>query len=301
MALKLSLADFITLNHDGEFVKSDCTTDALNRFMTKDEKAVREELRSDRTGKGRHRVKLFLTPACKLRCTQKGIVPLNDLKSQNAPTSSMKTILIPWLLKMLNDEETHEQVIAYIEEKFDDVFFSSDKCGRVCQRLEDPDDIIHDDPDVAIKTFFAMCNAMNPSIATEGKCDIVRATEDGIIAEFNPLPEHLTVGRARGKFYKMFPTSSDNVPINAIKALVYLSNRDLLVYHGRKHIRSVPFHEISNTVFGMSNKSKEELQRIKNDPLCAAAGEKSVALVDMLLAGEKTNEIIKRLSQRSAK
>ncbi|AKA63269.1 NSP2 [Rotavirus I] len=301
MALKLSLSDFVTRNDDGNFIPSDLSGEPLSRYMTKDEKSVRDDLKAEKGPRGKIRVKLFLMQSCKLRRTQKGIVPLNELKSGNNPTSTLKALFTPWLLNLLNDEETQEQVIAYMEDKFEDIFVSSDKLARVCLRLEDKDDVIHTDPELAVKTFFCMCNAMNSTIATEGKCEIIRATEDGIIVKFDPLPENFTVGKSKGTFYKMFPVNKDTIPVQAFKALSYVSGRDIIMYHGRGHVRTVPFNEILGCVYGLSNKSKDDLIKIKSDPLCSASGEKMVAIADMLISGEKPQEILRRVTVRTQK
>nr|WBV74315.1 NSP2 [Bat RVJ-like rotavirus BtSY2] len=291
MSLSVSLADFITKTEDG-YVASDTSCEALDRFVTKEEKQLKDKYYNPESNRSEIRKQLFLLPSCKKRLTQKGVVPVKELRSGVPIPAATRKLITDWLLEMFNDDEANEQIEKHILEKFPDVLCSADKISRVAQRLEDPSDLIHSA--VSFQTLAATFLACNSTIATEGACTIVRATEDAIICKFEPIPEHLAITRARSTFYKAFPVTKNEPMIYGIKAMSGLSGRDFIMNHGHGHLRTVPFIEIAGAIRSFSKKSKEEINKIRSDPLTPNAGERFLSMLDMLFQGEKIDDIIKR-------
>nr|WBV74304.1 NSP2 [Bat RVJ-like rotavirus BtSY1] len=292
MSSSVSLSDFIVKTEDG-WMPSDTACEALDRFTTKEEKALKDEYYKQGSDRQSLRLKLFMTPACKKRMTQKGVVPVRELRSGSQIPSAVKRMITSWLLEMFNDEDNGETVEEYVTKKFPDILISSDKLSRLAQRLEDKEDLIHES--VGFQSLAAAANATNSTIATEGKCDVVRATEDAIIAKFTPIPEHLVIGKNRGIFYKAFPVKKDEPMIYGVKALSGLSSRDFIMNHGHGHLRTIPYGEIPDAIRSFARKSRDEISRIRSDPLTPNAGDRFLTLIDMIQQSDKIENIITKI------
>nr|WBV74444.1 NSP2 [Bat RVJ-like rotavirus BtSY3] len=194
---------------------------------------------------------------------------------------------------MFNDDDAIEEIEKYITDKFPDVLCSADKLSRVAQRLEDSNDLIHQS--VGFQTLASTFLACNSTIATEGACTIVRATEDAVICKFEPIPEHLAITRAKSTFYKAFPVNKNEPLIYGIKALSGLSGKDFIMNHGHGHLRTVPYNEIPNAIRSFARKSREELNKIKSEHLTPNAGDRFLTMLDMLFQSEKVDDVIKRI------
>ncbi|APQ41748.1 NSP2 [Rotavirus J] len=291
MALKASLADFVVKTDDG-YIPSDTSCEALDRFNTKEEKALKDAYYKQGADRAEIRKRMFVTPGCSRRMTQHGLVPVKELRSGSAIPSALKKLITKWLLDMLNDEDNGETAEKYIIDKFPDVLISADKLSRLAQRLEDDSDLIHES--VGFQTLAAAACAIPSTVATEGKCEIVRATEDAIIARFDPVPEHLNMARHRGTFFKAFPVNKNEPMVYGVKALSGLSNRDFIMFHGHGHLRTVPYNEIPDAIKSFSRKQKEEITKIMSDPIANNAGDRFLSMCNMILQSEKIETIIQK-------
>uniref|UniRef100_A0AB38ZK67 NSP2 n=1 Tax=Crocidura shantungensis seadorna-like virus 2 TaxID=3139546 RepID=A0AB38ZK67_9REOV len=239
---------------------------------------------------------MLFTPISTRRLTQLGGVPLVEIRTRTRIPTCVRKLIVKWLLNMLNDEEIGKQVEDRMMNKMTDVFFSADKLSRICQRLEDEDDVIHD-LNNSINAMLVACNAINSSISTEGKCDIVRATEDAIIAKFDMIPEHLIIGTARKTFYKAFPVDKNTPMMHGASAMLALSNRDFIMNHGHGHLRTIPYHEIESAIHSFMKKTKDEIYKIKNDIHTPMAGERFKIMLDMIDTGCDARAITMRIQQ----
>lgn len=287
MSIRVSLADFIVRTDEGWISSDHC--EALDRFQTKKEKDLKEAYKNDSADRADIRKQMFLTPITSKRITQCGGVPLREIRTGTTIPSATRILITDWLLEMFNDEDAADKIEEYITKNFPDVFFSADKCSRLAERLECKRDLIH------TRGFNVLCAtvlATNSTIATEGKCQIVRATEDAIIAVFNPVPEHLCIGAPKMTFWKAFPIKFSEPMVYGVKALYGISGRSFIMNHGHGHLRTVPYSEIASALRSFAKKDSKEIQRIKSDPLTPNAGDKFMKVCDMLLQKEKIENII---------
>nr|AHZ32873.1 non-structural protein 2 [Rotavirus G] len=290
MTQSVSIADFIVKTEDG-YMPSDRECKVLDRFLSREQKAIREEYKS-RTGmKCDLRKKMFMLTAPSRRFTQEGVVPMKELKSKTDIPSAVKRLITDWLLKTLEDDDVCEVFEDVFENKFPDVFASSDKISRFAMRLENENDLIHKNVSKAMNAFAACFHAIKPSFATEGKCTVARACEDSIILEFPVIPEHLRIGQVRGVFYKLYPLS-DDLPTQGFLALKHVSNNQFQMYHGHGHVRTVPFSEVPEAVRSFAKKQKGELEKIAKDQLAVQCGQKFIKMIDDIRAGRKIEEVI---------
>nr|ANN82287.1 non-structural protein 2 [Rotavirus H] len=296
MSIKVSLADFVVKTEDGWIAADVCP--ALDRFKTKEEKELLESLKKDGADKSQIRKQLFLTPIPNKRFTQLGGVPVREIRTTTPIPSAAKSLVTDWLLGLLNDEEAGEKIEASILKKYPDIFCSADKISRIAQRMENKRDLIHVN---AFKVLSATMLAINSDIATEGKCEVIRATDDAIIARFDPVPEHLCIGNPRGTFYKAFPVKKEEPMVYGVKALVGISNRDFIMNHGHGHLRTVPYQEINNAIRSFARKSEQEIRRIKSDLLTPNAGDKFISMCDMILSKEKIETVVAMVMRHEKK
>uniref|UniRef100_Q0H8C2 Non-structural protein 2 n=1 Tax=Rotavirus X (isolate RVX/Human/Bangladesh/NADRV-B219/2002/GXP[X]) TaxID=348136 RepID=NSP2_ROTB2 len=290
VSIKVSLADFIVKTDEGWIPSDNCP--ALDRFKTKTEKELLDSIKREGADRASIRKQLFLTPISNKRLTQIGGVPVRDIRTSTTIPSSTRNLITDWLLNIFNDEESGEEVENAIASKYPDIFCSADKISRVAQRLENRRDRVHED---GFRILSATMLAIDSDIATEGKCEIVRATEDAIIAKFEPVSEHLCIGNPRGVFYKAFPIKKEQPMVYGIKALLGISNRDFIMNHGHGHLRTVPYSEINNAIRSFAKKNEAEIKRIRSDSLSPNAGEKFINMCDMLLQKEKIETIIAKI------
>lgn len=293
MSIRISLADFIVKTKEG-WLPAD-SNDALRRFKTQQEKSLLESYRKDGADRPGIRKQLFMLEIPSRRISQVGGVPVKEIQTNTPIPSSTKSLIQSWLLEMFNDEEMGEKVEEYVVKSFPDVLCSADKLSRIAQRLEDPKDLIHQ---MGMKVLSAAMLAVDSTIATEGKCEIVRSTDDSIIAKFDPVPEHLRIGAPRATFYKAFPVEKDNPMIYGVKALSGLSNRDFIMNHGHGHLRTIPYTEIPNAVKSFAKKNESEIRKILSDSLTTSAGDRFTSMCDMLLQKEKIETIIAKIMRR---
>nr|ANN82141.1 non-structural protein 2 [Rotavirus B] len=290
MTQSVSLSDFITKTEDG-YMPSDRECVVLDRYLSKDQKCLRETYKDEKNNRSELRVKMFLSPAPSRRFTQHGVVPMRELRTSTDIPSSLQTIVTEWLLNILQDEEVQEMFEEFIRTKFPDIFASADKMARFAQRLEDKKDIIHQNPSKALNAFGTCFWAVTPTYATEGKCNIVRATDDSIILEFLPIPEYFRCGKSRSTFYKLYPLSEEQ-PVNGMLAMRSVAGNQMLMYHGHGHIRSVPYHEIADAVRSFAKKDKETIEAIVKSPFSAQCGNKFMDMLDGIRSKQKIDDII---------
>nr|BAL63094.1 nonstructural protein 2 [Porcine rotavirus B] len=299
MSESISWADFIVITEDG-FMPSDRESNVLDRYLSKEQKDLRDKYKDEKNDRASLRIRMFLTPAPSRRFTQRGVVPMREIKTQADITTSMFNTITDWLLSILADEEMAESFEQFVESKFPDVFASADKLSRFAQRLEDKRDIIHRNPSKALNAFGACFWAVKPTYVTEGKCNIVRATEDALVLEFEPVPEHLRCGKAKSTFYKLYPLT-DDAPVTGMLALRGVAGNHLLMYHGHGHIRSVPYHEIPDAIRSFAKKKPDELDTIAKSPLAVHCGQKFMTVLDQIRSKQKIDDIIQQAKQSDRK
>nr|BAL63097.1 nonstructural protein 2 [Porcine rotavirus B] len=299
MTQSISLADLITKTEDG-FMPSDRENLVLDKYLSKDQKVLRDEYKNEKNNRSALRIKMFLTPAPSRRFTQRGVVPMRELRTQTDITSSLVNVVTDWLLSILSDDEMADSFEQFIESKFNDIFASADKLARFAQRLEDKRDILHRNPSKALNAFGACFWAVTPTYAIEGKCNIVRATDDALVLEFEPIPEHLRCGKARSTFYKLYPLS-DEAPVTGMLALRGVAGNQLFMYHGHGHIRSIPYHEIGDAIRSFAKKSQDELDAIAKSQLAVHCGQKFMTILDQIRSKQKIDDIIQTAKQSDRK
>ncbi|UKG23813.1 NSP2 [Rotavirus L] len=296
MASRVGVADFVVKVKDGEWGPSNVDCEALDRFNSVEEKDLRTKFKMERADKATVRKEMLFTAACSRRITQTGIVPLPEIRTKTRVPTAVKCLITKWLLGLLNDEDNGKEIEQRLKKKMTDVFFSSDKLSRLCMRLEDETDLIHD-PVNSLNALLVATNSIDSTIVTEGKCDIVRATEDAIIAKFDPIPEHFLIGKQRKTFYKCFPVEKKTAMLKGAAAMLAISNRDLIMFHGHGHLRTIPYHEIEDAIYSFSKKDKNELREIRGHVQTPAAGERFKIILDMLESGSTVKEITTRIQQ----
>nr|BAW98472.1 NSP2 [Bovine group B rotavirus] len=299
MTQSISIADFIVKTEDG-FMPSDRENIVLDRYLSKELKELRDKYKDEKNDRASLRIKMFLTPAPSRRFTQRGVVPMRELKTTSDLTTSMFNLITDWLLSVLADEEMAESFEQFVESKFPDIFASADKLARFAQRLEDKRDIMHRNPSKALNAFGACFWAVKPTYVTEGKCNVVRATDDSIILEFEPIPEHLRCGRTRSTFYKLYPLSEE-APVTGMIALRGVAGNQFLMYHGHGHIRTVPYHEMSDAIRSFAKKKSDELEAIAKSLLAVHCGQKFMNMLDQIRSKQKIDDIITQAKQNDRK
>lgn len=293
MTQSVSLGDFVVKTDDG-YMPADRECSMLDRYLSKDQKELRETFKDEKNNRPDLRIKMFLSPAPSRRFTQHGVVPMREIKTSTEIPSSLQSIITDWLLDLLKDEDIQEMFEEFISTKFSDVFASSDKISRFAQRLEDKKDIIHKNPSKALNAFGCCFWAVTPTYATEGKCTVVRATDDAIVLEFQPVPEYFRCGKSRSTFYKLYPLSEEQ-PVNGILALRSVAGNQFLMNHGHGHIRSVPYHEVADAVRSFAKKDKDTLEAIVKSPLSAQCGSKFMDMLDGIRSKQKIEDIITKV------
>nr|AXF38738.1 MAG: non-structural protein 2 [Ruddy turnstone rotavirus] len=292
MTQSVALGDFIVKTDEG-YMPSDRDCYQLDRFLSKDQKKLRESFKDTKDGRADMRKEMFLTSNPSRRFTQRGVVPMREIRTNTEIPSMLKSKITEWLLKTLEDEDTCEMFEEFVRTKFPDIFASSDKLARFALRLDDQEDLLHKNLTKALNAFGACFAAIKPTFATEGKSSVVRATDDGIVLEFLPVPEQYRIGKGKQTFYKLYPLS-DDVPVQTFIALKHVAGNHLFAYHGHGHVRSVPYSEVPDMIRSMSKKTKNELDEISKNPLTVQCGPKFVEIVDSLRTGMKIEEIIKK-------
>nr|BAL63091.1 nonstructural protein 2 [Porcine rotavirus B] len=290
MTQSISLADFITKTDDG-FMPSDRECNVLDRYLSKDQKELRETYKDEKNHRASLRVKMFLTSAPSRRFTQQGVVPMRELKTNADIPSSLLNIITDWLMSVLSDEENQEMFEEFISSKFPDILGSADKLARFAQRLENKRDIIHRNFSKAMNAFGACFLAVKPTYATEGQCTVVRATDDAIILEFQPIPEYFRCGRSRSTFYKLYPLSEEQ-PVTGMIALRGIAGNQFIMNHGHGHLRTVPYHELADAIKSFAKKDKDTLELISKSPLSAQCGSKFLDMLDGIRSKQKIDDVI---------
>lgn len=290
MTQSVSLSDFIVKTDDG-YMPSDRECVVLDRYLSKEQKELREEYKDAKNDRAGLRIKMFLSPSPSRRFTQHGVVPMREIKTGADIPSSLQSIITEWLLNLLQDEENQEMFEDFINSKFPDVLASADKLARFAQRLEDKRDVLHKNFSKAMNAFGACFWAIKPTYATEGKCNVVRATDDSIILEFHPVPEYFRCGKSKSTFYKLYPLS-DEQPVNGMIALKAVAGNQFFMYHGHGHVRTVPYHELSDAIRSFARKDKETLENIAKSPLAAQCGSKFLDMLDGIRAKQKIEDVI---------
>nr|BAL63085.1 nonstructural protein 2 [Porcine rotavirus B] len=290
MTQSISLADFIVKTDDG-FMPSDRDCIVLDRYLSKEQKELRETYKDEKNHRASLRVKMFLTSAPSRRFTQQGVVPMRELKTSADIPSSLLNIITDWLMNVLSDEENQEMFEEFINSKFPDILGSADKLARFAQRLENKRDIIHRNFSKAMNAFGACFLAVKPTYATEGQCNVVRATDDAIILEFQPIPEYFRCGRSRSTFYKLYPLSEEQ-PVTGMIALRGIAGNQFIMNHGHGHLRTVPYHELADAVKSFAKKDKDTLELIAKSPLSAQCGSKFLDMLDGIRSKQKIEDVI---------
>nr|CAI30287.1 nonstructural protein 2 [Human rotavirus B] len=290
MTQSVSLSDFIVKTEDG-YMPSDRECIALDRYLSKEQKELRETFKDGKNDRAALRIKMFLSPSLSRRFTQHGVVPMREIKTNTDIPSTLWTLVTDWLLNLLQDEESQEMFEDFISSKFPDVLASADKLARFAQRLEDRKDVLHKNFSKAMNAFGACFWAIKPTFATEGKCNVVRATDDSIILEFQPVPEYFRCGKSKATFYKLYPLS-DEQPVNGMLALKAVAGNQFFMYHGHGHIRTVPYHELADAIKSFARKDKETLENISKSPLAAQCGSKFLDMLDGIRSKQKIEDVI---------
>lgn len=292
MTQSVSISDFIVKTDDG-YMPADREFKQLDLYLSKEQKELREKYKDAKEGRADLRKEMFMRASPSRRFTQHGVVPMRELRTQTDIPSMLKTTITNWLLKLFEEEETMELFEQFFNERFPDVFASGDKLARFALRLEDKDDLIHRNAAKALNAFGACFHAIKPTFATEGQAQVVRATDDGIVLEFKPVPECYRVGRSRATFYKLYPLTEE-IPVQGFVALKHVAGNHVFMYHGHGHVRTVPYPELGDAIISLSKKSKDELEKIAKSPLAVQCGAKFVEIMDGLRSGMKIEEIIKK-------
>nr|AFP25394.1 nonstructural protein NSP2 [Human rotavirus B] len=290
MTHSVSLSDFIVKTEDG-YMPSDRECVALDRYLSKEQKELRETFKDGKNDRSALRIKMFLSPSPSRRFTQHGVVPMREIKTNTDIPSTLWTLVTDWLLNLLQDEENQEMFEDFISSKFPDVLASADKLARFAQRLEDRKDVLHKNFSKAMNAFGACFWAIKPTFATEGKCNVVRATDDSMILEFQPVPEYFRCGRSKATFYKLYPLT-DEQPVNGMLALKAVAGNQFFMYHGHGHIRTVPYHELADAIKSFARKDKETLESISKSPLAAQCGSKFLDMIDGIRSKQKIEDVI---------
>ncbi|AKA40843.1 non-structural protein 2 [Rotavirus B] len=290
MTHSVSLSDFIVKTEDG-YMPSDRECVALDRYLSKEQKELRETFKDGKNDRSALRIKMFLSPSPSRRFTQHGVVPMREIKTNTDIPSTLWTLVTDWLLNLLQDEENQEMFEDFISSKFPDVLASADKLARFAQRLEDRKDVLHKNFSKAMNAFGACFWAIKPTFATEGKCNVVRATDDSMILEFQPVPEYFRCGRSKATFYKLYPLT-DEQPVNGMLALKAVAGNQFFMYHGHGHIRTVPYHELADAIKSFARKDKETLESISKSPLAAQCGSKFLDMLDGIRSKQKIEDVI---------
>nr|AFP25391.1 nonstructural protein NSP2 [Human rotavirus B]AFP25392.1 nonstructural protein NSP2 [Human rotavirus B] len=290
MTQSVSLSDFIVKTEDG-YMPSDRECVALDRYLSKEQKELRETFKDGKNDRSALRIKMFLSPSPSRRFTQHGVVPMREIKTNTDIPSTLWTLVTDWLLNLLQDEENQEMFEDFISSKFPDVLASADKLARFAQRLEDRKDVLHKNFSKAMNAFGACFWAIKPTFATEGKCNVVRATDDSMILEFQPIPEYFRCGRSKATFYKLYPLT-DEQPVNGMLALKAVAGNQFFMYHGHGHIRTVPYHELADAIKSFARKDKETLESISKSPLAAQCGSKFLDMLDGIRSKQKIEDVI---------
>ncbi|APU94726.1 NSP2 [Rotavirus B] len=290
MTHSVSLSDFIVKTEDG-YMPSDRECVALDRYLSKEQKELRETFKDGKNDRSALRIKMFLSPSPSRRFTQHGVVPMREIKTNTDIPSTLWTLVTDWLLNLLQDEENQEMFEDFISSKFPDVLASADKLARFAQRLEDRKDVLHKNFSKAMNAFGACFWAIKPTFATEGKCNVVRATDDSMILEFQPVPEYFRCGRSKATFYKLYPLT-DEQPVNGMLALKAVAGNQFFMYHGHGHIRTVPYHELADAIKSFARKDKETLESISKSPLAAQCGNKFLDMLDGIRSKQKIEDVI---------
>nr|ADF57890.1 nonstructural protein NSP2 [Human rotavirus B] len=290
MTHSVSLSDFIVKTEDG-YMPSDRECVALDRYLSKEQKELRETFKDGKNDRSALRIKMFLSPSPSRRFTQHGVVPMREIKTNTDIPSTLWTLVTDWLLNLLQDEENQEMFEDFISSKFPDVLASADKLARFAQRLEDRKDVLHKNFSKAMNAFGACFWAIKPTFATEGKCNVVRATDDSMILEFQPIPEYFRCGRSKATFYKLYPLT-DEQPVNGMLALKAVAGNQFFMYHGHGHIRTVPYHELADAIKSFARKDKETLESISKSPLAAQCGSKFLDMIDGIRSKQKIEDVI---------
>nr|ADF57867.1 nonstructural protein NSP2 [Human rotavirus B] len=290
MTHSVSLSDFIVKTEDG-YMPSDRECVALDRYLSKEQKELRETFKDGKNDRSALRIKMFLSPSPSRRFTQHGVVPMREIKTNTDIPSTLWTLVTDWLLNLLQDEENQEMFEDFISSKFPDVLASADKLARFAQRLEDRKDVLHKNFSKAMNAFGACFWAIKPTFATEGKCNVVRATDDSMILEFQPVPEYFRCGRSKATFYKLYPLT-DEQPVNGMLALKAVAGNQFFMYHGHGHIRTVPYHELTDAIKSFARKDKETLESISKSPLAAQCGSKFLDMIDGIRSKQKIEDVI---------